>query len=58
MFLDLQQSLINIGSFGLHILHGAFKGGFESVAWDMKKILKAAYTILRDTPTRRVTISA
>ena len=30
-------SLINIGSCGLHVVHGAFKTGFQSVDWDLSK---------------------
>ena len=45
--------MVNIGSCGLHILHGAFKSGFQVLEWDIKKILKAAYTLLHDTPARR-----
>ena len=45
--------MINIGSCNLHIVHGAFKSGFESTGWEMKKVLKGCYQILHDGPARR-----
>ena len=45
--------MINIGSCNLHIVHGAFKSGFESTDWEMKKVLKGCYQILHDSPARR-----
>ena len=33
--------MINFGSCNLHILHGAFKCGFESTDWEMKILLKS-----------------
>ena len=34
-------------------MHGAFKTGVESTDWKIKKILKAAFQILHDSPARR-----
>ena len=48
-----QRELIFIGTCGLHALHGAFKTGAESTDWKMKKIFKAAFQILYDSPARR-----
>ena len=45
--------LINIGSCGLHVIHGSFKTGAEKTDWNLKKIMKAAHTILHNTPARR-----
>ena len=33
------SGLINIGSYGLHVLHGAFKTGVEAAGWEIKKLL-------------------
>ena len=33
-------------------MHGAFKTGAESTYWKIKKILKAAFQILHDSPAR------
>ena len=48
-----QHNLIDIGSCSLLIIHGVFKTGAESSSWNMKIILKGAFTILHDTPVRR-----
>ena len=45
--------MINFGSCNLHILHGAFKSGFDSTDWEMKILLKSCYQILHDSPARR-----
>ena len=45
--------LINIGSCGLHVIHGSFKTGAEKTDWNLKKIMKAAHTILHNMPARR-----
>ena len=45
--------LVNIGSCGLHIVHGAFKTGFESVDWAVKNTLKGCYNLFHDSPARR-----
>ena len=47
-----QHKLIFIGTCGLHVMHGAFKTGAKSTDWKMKKILKAAFQILNDSPSR------
>ena len=61
-FLDLLTSdreaeelpkLVNIGSYGLHIVHGAFKTGFESVDWAVKNTLKGYYNLFHDSSARR-----
>ena len=46
-------SLINIGSCGLHVVHGAFKTGFQSVGWDLNKVFKAMWKFFHDSPARR-----
>ena len=48
-----QHELINIGSCGLHTIHGAFKTGAESTSWNIRKTLHGSYQILRDSPARR-----
>ena len=45
-------SLSNIGSCGLHIVHSAFKTGFQSVDWDLNKVFKTM-EIFHDSPARR-----
>ena len=48
-----QPELIFIVPCGLHVIHGAFKTGAESTDWKIKKILKAAFQILPDSPAKR-----
>ena len=47
------NGLIDIGTCGLHIIHGAFESGFEATSWSMKDLLKGCFQILHDTPARR-----
>ena len=44
--------MINL-SCNLHILHEAFKSGFESMDWEMKILLISCYQILYDSPAHR-----
>ena len=48
-----QHELINIGSCGLHAIHGAFKTGAESTSWNIRKKFHDSYQILHDSPARR-----
>ena len=48
-------SLINIGSCGLHVVHGAFRTGFQSVDWYLQKILKAIWRFFHDSHAWRDT---
>ena len=50
---DELPALINIGSCGLHVIHGAFKTGVEATNWNIKKFLRGAFYILHDSPARR-----
>ena len=45
--------LIDIGTCGLHTVHGGFKTGAEKTDWSLKKTLKSSYRILHDSPARR-----
>ena len=49
---DRNHSLIDISSCGLHVVHNAFKAGFEATGWDVKSFLWALYTIFYETPAR------
>ena len=49
----VNHSLVNIGTCSLHIVHSSFKNGETSTQWGLKKVLKAAYYILHDSPARR-----
>lgn len=45
------SQLIVVGSYGLHTLHNAFKGGFS--VWQLDKVLQALHTVFHNTPARR-----
>ena len=46
------------GSCGLHIVHNAFKAGFEATGWDVKPCLWALFTTFHETPARREDFTA
>ena len=48
-----QPLLLDIGSCGLHIIHGAFKAGMQSTDWMLKEVLNSEYHILHDSPAQR-----
>ena len=50
---DEIPSLINIGSCGIHVMHGAFKTGAKASRWGVSKILKALARLFLDSPARR-----
>lgn len=47
--------LLNIGSCGLHAIHGAFKAGVKKTGWNIIEFLRAAYYLFKDSPARRAT---
>ena len=51
--LDHQTSLLNLGSCGLHVLHGAFMDGMKATNWNLNKLFSALYWLFKDTPARR-----
>ena len=44
---------VELGSCGLHIVHGAFKYGCTASEWDLKSVLWSMYQLLKDSPARR-----
>ena len=42
--------LIDIGSCGIHVVHGAMKSGFESSSWGIQKFIHASYYVFRHSP--------
>lgn len=45
--------LLDIGSRGLHIVHGAFRTGTAATKWDVNGLLSALYYLFKDSPARR-----
>ena len=45
--------LIDIGTYGLHAVHGSFKTGLVASGWLIEKLLKWMWYFLKDSPARR-----
>ena len=45
--------LYNIGSCGLHSIHGAFETGMISCGWEINKIMKSMHKLFDKFPARR-----
>ena len=45
--------LLNMGSCGLHVVHGALQTGHKKTGWDLNATLRYAYYFFRDSPARR-----
>ena len=46
-------SLINVGSCGLHIVHGAFKYGALKAGWKVDEVMRSLFNCFNDSPARR-----
>ena len=45
-------SLLQLGSCGLHIVHGSFKTGAMASGWNLDDALRAAFSLFHDSPAR------
>lgn len=45
--------MLNIGSCGLHILHGAFKDGAVASGWQLDRLFSSLHWLFQDSPARR-----
>ena len=45
--------LVNIGSCGIHVLHGGYKTAHGVTDWEVQKTLKASHSIFKTSPARR-----
>ena len=45
--------LVNIGTCGLHTIHGSMKAGAKKSRWNIGKTMKAMWKILDESPARR-----
>ena len=43
-----ESELLEIGSCGLHVVHGAFQTGHNAVKWNVNSTLRAFYRILKE----------
>lgn len=46
-------ALLDIGTCGLHVVHGAFQFGHKATEWKLNSILSAMYYLFKDSPARR-----
>ena len=46
-------TLINVGSFGLHVIHGAFQFGCTQSGWKLDNLLRSLNYCFSDSPARR-----
>ena len=46
-------SLLEMGSCGLHVLHGAYKTAQSVTSWKLDKFLKNCFSIFKKSPARR-----
>ncbi|KAJ8043765.1 hypothetical protein HOLleu_11016 [Holothuria leucospilota] len=45
--------MLNIGSCGLHIVHGSLQKGVTASGWNLASLLRALWQLFHDTPARR-----
>ena len=45
--------LPNVGSFSLHVVHGAFRNGMKKTNWGIDLLLKSLHSLFNETPARR-----
>ena len=50
-------SMLNIGSCGLHVVHGAFQMAHKKVGWQVIQFLRGIYYLFKDSPARRAEYS-
>ena len=53
--LDELPCLVDLGTCGLHTVHGSSKNGIKCSGWNTGKLLKALFKLLDESPTRRDT---
>ena len=47
--------LFEVGSCGLHVIHGAFQSGVKTTEWEIEKKFKGMRRLFYDSPARRDT---
>lgn len=50
---DFNNTILNIGSCGLHVLHNSFKAGGKASEWRIDSLLSSIYYLYKDSPARR-----
>lgn len=54
---DNGPAILNMGSCGLHVIHGAFQTGHCTGKWNVNQILNCAYYAFADSPARRASFT-
>jgi hypothetical protein len=49
----IMTELVDLGSCGLHIIHGGFQTGHRASGWEVNSGLRAMYGLFKDSPARR-----
>lgn len=50
---DYGNTLINIGSCGLHVVHNSFKRGMEATGWQVSSFLSSFHYLFKNAPARK-----
>ena len=50
---DTDPQLLDLGSCGLHVIHGAFQTGHKAADWAINDMLRGLYGLFKDSPARR-----
>jgi hypothetical protein len=45
--------LLDLGSCGLHVIHGAFQTGHKAASWAVNETLRGLFGLFKDSPVRR-----
>ena len=53
MQLEFGSQLLDIGSYGLHVINGGFKHDSDESTWDIPALLRSVHSLFNETPTRR-----
>ena len=53
--LDDLPCLVDLGTCGLHTVHGSMKNGIKCSGWNTRKLLKTLFKLLDESPSRRDT---
>ena len=50
---ETYPKLLDVGSCGLHVVHGAFRTGMKQTGWGTDQVLKSLHSLFHDAPARR-----
>ena len=50
--------LLELGSCGLHVIHGSLQTGHKASTWNVNASLRALYSLFKDSPARRADYTA